>query len=429
MPREQKTFKKYRTPLAPLPNLVSVQLESYRWLLKSGLREIFDEFSPIKDYSEGKFELTFGELKIEAPRYDEHYAKANNLSYDASLKVNVVLKNLTLKNEKEQEIFMADFPLMTEHGTFIINGVEKVVVPQLARSFGVFFTAHEHKGKVLFGAKIIPARGAWIEIETDPDESIYARIDRKRKFPVTALLRALAETPLDATDEAITEQFHDIPADAPYIEHTLKKDHAKSKEDAYLEIYRKLRDSELITATNAKTYITDLLSTAKYDLSLVGRYRFNTRFGKGTGTEDFERRTLSFDDLVTTIKHIISLNRTPGAEADDIDHMGLRRVRAVGEMLQARVRVGLAQLKRNIQDKMSTVDTSTTMPILIVSPRPLQARLKEFFNTNQLSQFMSQENVLSELEHLRRLSALGPGGLTRERSGFEVRDVHSSHYG
>lgn len=424
----QKYFSRHTAPLAEPADLISIQKDSYAAFLKEGLGEIFKEFSPIKDYSEEKFELSFTELKLEDPKHDEFYARANKLSYETPLKVRVKLKNLTIKDEKEQEIFMADLPLMTERGTFIINGNERVVVPQLARSFGIFFTVNELKGRNYFGAKIIPARGAWIEVESDPDESVSVRIDRKRKFPVTTLLRILLDGE-DASDEAIMARFKKNSPALTYIKNTLARDHAKELDQAYVEMYRKIRDSELVTLTNAKNFIRDVLGPVKYDLSAVGRYRFNTRFDKDESDAEMARRTLSFDDIATIVGHIATLNADPNAVPDDIDHMGFRRVRAVGEMLQQKIRVGLTQLKRNIQDKMSTVETTTTLPIQFVSPRPLQARIKEFFNTNQLSQFMSQENVLSELEHLRRLSALGPGGLTRERASLEVRDVHPSHYG
>jgi DNA-directed RNA polymerase subunit beta len=424
----QKYFSRHTAPLAEPADLISIQKDSYAAFLKEGLGEIFKEFSPIKDYSEEKFELSFTELKLEDPKHDEFYARANKLSYETPLKVRVKLKNLTIKDEKEQEIFMADLPLMTERGTFIINGNERVVVPQLARSFGIFFTVNELKGRNYFGAKIIPARGAWIEVESDPDESVSVRIDRKRKFPVTTLLRILLDGE-DASDEAIMARFKKNSPALTYIKNTLARDHAKELDQAYVEMYRKIRDSELVTLTNAKNFIRDVLGPVKYDLSAVGRYRFNTRFDKDESDTEMARRTLSFDDIATIVGHIATLNADPNAVPDDIDHMGFRRVRAVGEMLQQKIRVGLTQLKRNIQDKMSTVETTTTLPIQFVSPRPLQARIKEFFNTNQLSQFMSQENVLSELEHLRRLSALGPGGLTRERASLEVRDVHPSHYG
>ncbi len=422
----KKYFGRYKKPLADVPSLVETQLSSYKWLLEKGVEEIFKDFSPITDYSENKFSLEFSKIILEDPKVDEHYAKDNNLSYETSLKVWVKLKNLTVDEEREQEVFLADIPMMTDHGTFIINGNEKVVVPQLARSFGVFFTKNEARGENYFGAKIIPARGAWVEIEADSDGSIYVRIDRKRKFPISVLLRVLGEDK-EAETEYIREQFKGIKSAIPYMENTLAKDSTETKEDAYLEVYRKIRDSELVTVASAKTFMKDMFSEAKYDLSEVGRYRFNTKFGSGEMGKGAS--TISYDDIVATIKHIIELQNTPGAEADDIDHLGFRRVRAVGELLQARLRMGLTQLKRGVQDRMSTVDATVTNPIQLINPRPLQARIKEFFNTNQLCQFMSQENILHELEHLRRLSAMGPGGLTRERAGLEVRDVHPSHYG
>ncbi|MEK7104642.1 MAG: DNA-directed RNA polymerase subunit beta, partial [Patescibacteria group bacterium] len=338
-----------------------------------------------------------------------------------------------LGTEKEQEIFMSEFPLMTAHGTFIINGVERVIVPQLARSFGVFFTESESKGKRYFGAKIIPARGVWIEIESESDGAIYIRIDKKRKFPATALLRAMGY----GTNEAMLKAFSAKGGPASgwenfckeAIEACLTKDVAKTLNDAYIEIYKRLRDGDMATPENAKEFINSLFTPERYDLSPVGRYRFNKRFEKSLDEEELARRTISKEDLMTVIINIIILNNTTGAKSDDIDHLGQRRVRFVGEMLQQKVRTGMMQIKRNIQDRMSIIDVDTAMPIHIINQRPLQARIKEFFTTNQLSQFMAQENVLCEMEHLRTLSALGPGGLTRERAGLEVRDVHPSHYG
>ena len=428
---QQKTFARYKKPLAELPDLVQVQTDSYRWLVKEGLKELFNEFSPIRDYSDKKFQLEFTSFQLDEPKFDEIYVKDNKLTYDAPLRVRVKLTNKTLNVDKEQEIFLADFPLMTSHGTFIINGIERVVVPQLARSFGVFFTAEELRGRKFFGAKIMPARGAWVELSTEIDNVIYVRIDRKRKFPVTALLRVFANiaTGKNLTDEEILALFAKKEMDTSFIEKSLAKDHAKTTDDAYLEIYKRLRDSDLATVANAKEYLNTLFSREKYDLSVVGRFRFNQRFNLPVNDAEKEKRTVSFDDLILIINNIIALNTTKNAKEDDIDHLGFRRVRCVGEMLQSKLKVGMTQMKRNIQDRMSTIDVATLLPIQIISPRPLQARLKEFFTTNQLSQFMRQENVLGEIEHLRTLSALGPGGLTRERAGLEVRDVHSSHYG
>jgi DNA-directed RNA polymerase subunit beta len=423
--RQKKIFSKFKEPLAPLPNLVEGQLESFKWVIEKGLSGVLGEFSSIQDFTGKKFELDFTGFELQKPKYDEFHAKENKINYEAPLKVMVKLKNKILGTEKEQEVFMADFPMMTEHGTFIINGIERLIVPQLARSYGVFFTASEIKGKSYYGAKIIPARGAWIEIETEADGAMFVKIDRKRKFPVTSLLRVFgAETNTDIQDLFKASRYAKAHLDA-----TLAKDHAQTADEAYVEIYRKLRDGDLATPENAREHIGTLFSAERYEFSRVGRFRFNQRFGKPMDEKALSQMALTIDDLVTSISHMIELNHNPQAEIDDIDHLGSRRVRFVGEMLQQKIRVGMTQIKRNIQNRMSTIDTDATLPVQFISPRPLQARIKEFFTTNQLSQFMSQENVLSELEHLRRISALGPGGLTRERAGIEVRDVHPSHYG
>ncbi len=422
--REKKYFGKFKAPLIDLPNMVSHQTESFKWLLEKGLAEVFKEFSPIKDYAEKKFELSFSSFEISKPTYDEHYAKDNKMSYEGQLKATVKLKNKLLSTEKEQEIFMTDIPLMTNHGTFIINGIERVIVPQLARSFGIFFTTNEVKGKSYFGAKIIPARGAWIEIESDSEDLVYVKIDKKRKFSITSLLRVLG-----ATDKQMIDVFKGNEAVQKAMELNLAKDHAKTIDDSYIEIYKRLRDGDLATAENAKEYINGIFGVDRYDISKVGRFRFNKRFDLSMDNKELERKTINVQDLYTIITKIIDMNHDEDAVEDDIDHLGSRRVRFVGELFQAKVRIGMSQMKRNIQDRMSTVDPDITMPVNFISPRPLQARIKEFFTTNQLSQFMQQENILQEVEHLRTLSALGPGGLSRERAGFEVRDVHPSHYG
>ncbi len=424
--REKKFFSKYKQPLVEFPNLLETQVNSFRWFVEEGLRDVFKEFSPINDYSEKKFQLEFVSFTLSEPKHDEHYSKVNKLSYEGQLKARVKLINKVIGGpSKEQEIFLTDIPLMTAHGTFIINGVERVIVPQLARSAGVFFTDLEIKGKKFFGAKIIPARGVWIEIESDADGTLYVRIDKKRKFPITSLLRVLGFH----TDEAILKLVQGNEAFEKLMKISIEKDSAKSLNDSYIEIYKRLRDGDLATPDNAKEFIDTLFSPERYDLSPVGRFSLNKRFGKGTEKKDLDHRTLTKEDVALIVNHVLTLNSTPGATADDIDHLGKRRVRFVGEMLQGKVRVGMTQIKRNIQDRMSTIDVTSAMPIQIINQRPLQARIKEFFTTNQLSQFMNQENVLAEVEHIRTLSALGPGGLTRERAGLEVRDVHTSHYG
>src|SRR3989344_812353 len=423
--RPKKYFSRYKKPLVKFPNLIEAQVKSFKWLIEHGIGEVFKEFSPISDYSGKKFQIEFSSFSISEPKSGEKDSKINKLSYQGQLKIRVKLTNKVLGTIKEQEIFMSELPLMTSHGTFIINGVERVIVPQLARSFGVFFTESENKGKRYFGAKIIPARGVWIEIESESDGGIYIRIDKKRKFPATALLRVMGYE----NNEAILKDSVNIPGVEQAMKVSLSKDGIKNLEDSFIEIYKRLRDGDMATAENAKEFINSLFTVERYDLSPVGRFRFNQRFGKSMEEKELARRTISKEDLFLVIAHIINLNNTPGAKADDIDHQRQRRVRIVGQILQQKIRTGMMQIKRNIQDRMSIIDVYTALPIHIINQRPLQARIKEFFTTNQLSQFMAQENVLCEVEHLRTLSALGPGGLTRERAGLEVRDVHPSHYG
>ncbi len=422
-PREKKYFKKFRKSRVELPNLVESQLISYEKFVKEGIDGVLKEFSSIEDYSGKKFKMEFLNYQFIKPEYDEFYAKSNKKSYQATIKANVKLTNKALKIEKEQEIFLTDFPMMTEHGTFIINGVERVVVPQLSRSFGMFFTVQELKGNRCFGTKIIPYRGAWIEIDSEPDGLVYVKIDRKRKFLISTLLRVVAP---EGTD--IVKLFKDKETKA-MIQEAIENDPAKNANESYIEIHRRLRDGELTTAGHAKAFVDGVMSEEKYDLHKVGRFYFNQRFNKSLDKKELERKTISANDLVTLIEHIVELNRTPGATEDDIDHLGSRRLRYFGEMVQQKFRVGMYQVKRNVQDRMSIIGVDVTLPMQLINPRPLQARIKEFFATNQLSQFMLQDNILAELEHLRTVSALGPGGLVRERAGIEVRDVHPSHYG
>ena len=423
---EQKKFSAYKGVDLKLPNLVKSQFDSFDWLVTEGLKELFEEFSPIEDYTGKEFTLEFPEFFIEKPKYDEYYARINNLTYEAPLKVKAKFTNKELNHTVEKEVFLTDFPLMTKRGTFVINGVERVVVSQLARSFGVYFTSSMIRGGKYFGAKIVPGRGSWIEFETEPGGVIYARIDRKRKIPASSLLRIFGAS----SDKEIEKAFSKIDnGEIAYIKNTLEKDLAKTVEDAYIEVYNRLRPGEPPNFDTAKEYLDAVFDPVRYDLSAVGRYRLNHRLGLPLNNIKKEPRILTLSDLVAIISKIIELNNTPGAQADDIDHLGSRRVRGVGELIQQRLRVGMARMKKNIQDRMSTQDASTLSSIQFINNRPFMAVLKEFFTTNQLSQFMSQKNTLDELEHLRRLSALGPGGLTKERAGFEVRDVHSSHYG
>ena len=421
----QKTFGAYRAPSVPFPDLVAHQHESFAWLLSHGLEELFKEFSPIGDYSGKKFELRIDGFEVGEPKYDEAFARENMRTYEAPVKATITLLNKTLGSEKSQDIFLADMPLMTPHGSFIVSGVERAIVPQLARSFGAFFTSEFIRGKQYFGAKIIPSRGVWIEIDSEPDGAIFVKIDRKRKFPVTQLLTVFG----GGLGEEVAKRFVSDPTALAAIKATLAHDEAKSVEEAYVEIYRRMRDGDLATPENAKNFVQSLFSTERYDLNKVGRHRLNARFGLPTTPKALEKRTLTLPDLVSIVAEIARLNADPEARPDDIDHLGFRRVRFVGELLQARMRVGMSRMKRNIQDRMSTIESETSLPMALVNPRPFQAAVREFFTANQLSQFMDQQNVLAELENMRTLSALGPGGLTRERAGFEVRDVHPSHYG
>ncbi len=419
----QKTFGAYQAPRVPFPDLIAHQRDSFAWLLKQGLSELFNEFSPITDYSGKKFELRFDGFELGEAKEAPESARVNMRTYEAPLKVTITLLNKTLGTEKTQDIFIADVPLMTPHGSFVVSGVERTIVPQLARSFGVFFTAEEVKGKTLFGAKIIPSRGVWIEVDTDPDGSVFVRIDKKRKFPISYLLSALGA----GHKEEMLKHFEGQALEA--MKRTLAHDHTQSKDEAFMEIHKRMRDGDLTTLESAKQYVNGIMSPERYDLSKVGRHRLHSRFGLDTSEKALKERTLSISDFVRIISEVVELNGKEGARPDDIDHLAFRRVRFVGELLQARLRVGMSRMKRNIQDRMSTIELTTAFPTAFVNPRPFQAAVREFFTANQLSQFTEQQNILAELEHMRTLSALGPGGLTRERAGVEVRDVHPSHYG
>ncbi len=423
--RPQKYFGKFIEPLVKFPSLVEAQIKSFQDFVDGGAERVFKEFSPISDHSGKKFELKLVKFSFGDLRWDEQYAKRAMKTYEAPLSMVVRLKNKTTGDEKEQEIFLADFPWMTPHGTFVINGVERIVVPQLARSYGVFFESIPYKGKSYFAAKIIPARGVWIEIESDADGGIYVKIDRKRKFPVTSLLRVLGLS----SEKEVLAQFEKSPLARDAMVKTLEHDHAKTPEEAFVEIYRRLRDGDIATPESARDHVASILSPERYDFSRVGRFHFNRRFGLGIAEKDLANVTLTLADVIRIITHIAESNANPAAQADDIDHLGFRRVRFAGELLEGRMRVGLSRMKRNIQDRMAMVDAETTNPVSFVNPRPFQAAIREFFTTDQLSQLMQQYNTLDEIEHLRTLSTLGRGGLTSERAGLEVRDVHSSHYG
>ncbi|MDD2767016.1 MAG: DNA-directed RNA polymerase subunit beta [Candidatus Moranbacteria bacterium] len=409
--------------MVSLPDLIEVQKDSYQWFWDKGLKELFSEINPITDFTSKDLELTVDEYYLDEPKYSALVSKNKNISYEAPLRAKATLLMKQTGEVKEQEIYLGDFPIMTERGTFIINGVERVVVSQLIRSPGVFFTMDYQKGKKLFGAKIIPNRGAWLEIETDMDGVISVKIDRKRKLPITSLFKAFG-----IDEKHIREAFVDE-EEQKYLDATFIKDPANNQGEAYREVYKRLRPGDLATEENARQMINAMFfNFERYDFGAVGRYRLNQRLSiEREDTE--ENRILNTDDLILIVKEVIRLNNDLEARPDDIDHLGNRRVRAVGELIQNKLRVGIYRMVRNIKDRMSTCDPETVVPGQLINPRPVAASVKEFFSSSQLSQFMDQVNPLAELEHKRRLSAMGPGGLTRERAGFEVRDVHHSHYG
>jgi DNA-directed RNA polymerase subunit beta len=421
---KRKFFKPVK--MVSLPNLIETQINSNDWFLQNGLKELFKEINPVVDFTGKDLELYFEDYYLDDPKYDEITAKNKNISYEAPLRCKVKLVIKSTGEIKEQEIYLGDFPIMTDRGTFLINGVERVVVSQLIRSPGVFFTMEYQKGKRLFGAKIIPNRGAWLEIDTDFEGALSVKIDRKRKVPVTSLLRAFGYS----SDKDLLSLFKDVDkGETKHIEKTIEKDSAKNQGEGYKEVYKRIRPGDLATEDNAKQMIDAMFfNFERYDFGEVGRYRLNQRLDFDfPNTEEY--RVLRREDLVSIIREIIRLNNDRTAQADDIDHLGNRRVRSVGELVQNKLRVGFARMARNIKDRMSTCEIETVVPGQLINSRPIAAAIKEFFSSSQLSQFMDQVNPLAELEHKRRLSAMGPGGLTRERAGFEVRDVHHSHYG
>jgi DNA-directed RNA polymerase subunit beta len=450
----------------PLPNLVEIQLKSYEIFKREGLRELFDEISPIQDFTGNRLELRFSDYSFGEPKYSQEECRERDATFSAPLRVNVELVVKETGEIKEQEIFMGDFPLMAEKGTFIINGAERVVVSQLVRSPGVYLTLERDatSGRALCYAKLIPNRGAWLEFETSNKDVVAVKVDRKRKIPVTTLLRAIdqpdllpkhattkeikklekeiedAKTEREAdkiraqvlqmlgTDERMLALFEEIDTgeEHTYIQSTLDRDTgATNKEEALMEFYRRLRPGDPPTIDNATGLITSLFfNPRRYDLGKVGRYKVNKRLRQELTTE----RTLLPDDLIAIVAEIIRLNNGQG-KSDDIDHLGNRRVRTVGELIQNQFRIGLLRMERVIRERMTITDPAETAPSQLINIRPVVAAIKEFFGGSQLSQFMDQTNPLAELTHKRRLSALGPGGLSRDRAGFDVRDVHFSHYG
>ncbi|MED4699379.1 DNA-directed RNA polymerase subunit beta [Lysinibacillus capsici] len=503
--RQRRSFARIKEVLEP-PNLIEIQTASYEWFLEEGLREMFRDISPIEDFT-GNLSLEFIDYSLGEPKYDVDECKERDVTYAAPLRVKVRLYNKETDEVKEQDVFMGDFPLMTETGTFIINGAERVIVSQLVRSPSVYFHDKTDKnGKKGFGATVIPNRGAWLEYETDAKDVVYVRIDRTRKLPVTVLLRALGF----GSDQEII----DIIGDNEYLRNTLEKDNSESTEKALLEIYERLRPGEPPTVESAKSLLYSRFFDAKrYDLANVGRYKMNKKLhiknrlfnqtiaetlvdpetgeilvekgtvldrrtldkilpyledsSKGIGYRtlsqvggvleddvtiqsikiyapkdeaqkeiniignayiDEEVKNITPADVLSSVSYFFNLLYQVGA-TDDIDHLGNRRLRSVGELLQNQFRIGLSRMERVVRERMSINDTAAIVPQQLINIRPVIASIKEFFGSSQLSQFMDQTNPLAELTHKRRLSALGPGGLTRERAGFEVRDVHYSHYG
>lgn len=408
-----------------VPRLIAHQENSWRDFVETGLGEIFAEVNPIDDYTGSKLSLEFKDYHFEEPKNDERYAKENNITFDAPLHVTTQLTNKVTGEVKEQNIYMGDYPWMTKRGTFIINGTERVVVSQLIRSAGVFFTAEGSGAKQQYGAKVIPGRGAWLELETSASGAIYVKIDRRRKLPITTFMRALGVSKVGE----IKQLFEDIDTgEVKYIDETLEKDTTHGVNEALIEVYRKLRPGDLATVDNARQMIERMFYDFKrYDYSRVGRYKLNKRLGLDVANTA-ENRTFQMSDFIAIVREIIRLNNTQEGP-DDIDALSNRRVKMVGELVARQFRVGMLRMQRNIMDRMSMVDIESVSPSQLINARPVVAAVREFFASSQLSQLLDEVNPLSELSHKRRLSSMGPGGLSRERAGFEVRDIHPTHYG
>ena len=452
-PRSRRTFSRLEKIL-DVPNLIDIQKASFRWfmgnpgdpssLATSGLRETIDDISPIRDYSE-RLEVSLGEYAIGDPVVSETECREKDLSYEVPVNVKVAFTNLDTGEIREQTVFLGNFPWMTEQGTFIINGTERVVVTQLVRSPGAYIMEPKDRDKQVFTANLMPSRGSWLELEIDKKGMVNVRIDRKRKLPVTTLLRALPATDentgfeLDKTDEGILKLFKDN----PFIRMTLEKDPAQSEEAALVEVFKKQRPGEPPTVDNSRNLVRALFFDPKrYDLTRVGRYKLNMRLGLSIPEDT---RVLTTDDIVELVRRLVDLPVKLGVpeeskdfaadaaamprdaiehDLDEYEHFGNRRLRTVGELIQEAFRIGLYRMERVVRERLTTEDEDAITPQTIVNIRPVAAALKEFFGSSQLSQFMDQTNSLAGLTHRRRLSALGAGGLTRERAPIEVRDVH-----
>ncbi|HBT20980.1 MAG TPA: DNA-directed RNA polymerase subunit beta [Peptococcaceae bacterium] len=427
--RKRLSFARIKEVLE-LPDLIEIQKKSYKWFLEKGIKEVFNEISPIRDFT-GTLVLEFVDYSLGKPKYTVEECKERDMTYSAPFRVKVRLINQETGEVKEQEVFMGELPLMTEKGTFIINGAERVIVSQLVRSPGAYYSErYDPSGVKVYEATIIPNRGAWLEFESDANGNIYVRVDRTRKLPVTVLIRALGYS----SDSEILELFDSN----KYIQNTLEKDSTNNQDEALIEIYKRLRPGEPPTVESAKSLLESLFFDPKrYDLGNVGRFKLHSKLNngvlykedkEGNGEEKEYIRCLTTEDIVAAVKYFIEVMEGK-KEVDDIDHLGNRRLRSVGELLQNQFRIGLSRMERVVRERMTIQDVEVITPQALINIRPVVAAIKEFFGSSQLSQFMDQTNPLAELTHKRRLSALGPGGLSRERAGFEVRDVHHSHYG
>jgi DNA-directed RNA polymerase subunit beta len=435
IPAAVSARKRYaRIPeVLPIPNLIELQLDSFHWFVDKGLRELFDEISPIKDFTGKVMELQFLDYEFGTPKYSEEECRTKDLTFSKPLYVNVELLIKETGEIQRQRVYMGDYPWMTDQGTFVINGAERVVVSQLVRSPGVYYSEVEDptSGRMLYSAKVIPNRGAWLEFETNNKDQLWVKVDRKRKIAATTLLRAVG---YEQNDE-ISALFASVDSDPehPYVAQTLDKDLTHTQQEALIEVYKKLRPGDPPTGDNARQLVESLFfNFRRYDLGRVGRYKFNKKLdpvAARMGVELLrEQRTITREDIAAIVGHLIELNRGLG-QKDDIDHLGNRRIRANGELIQNAFRIGLLRMERVVRERMTIQEIDKATPNALINIRPVVAAMKEFFGGSQLSQFMDQTNPLAELTSKRRLSALGPGGLSRERAGFDVRDVHHSHYG
>src|SRR6186997_1516686 len=416
-----------------IPNLIELQLDSFEWFVSKGLRELFDEISPIKDFTGKVMELQFLDYEFGTPKYSEEECRTKDLTFSRPLYVNVELLIKETGEIQRQRVYMGDYPWMTDLGTFVVNGAERVVVSQLVRSPGVYYSELEDptSGRMLYSAKVIPNRGAWLEFETNNKDQLWVKVDRKRKIAATTLLRAVGYE----ENDSISALYGSIDTDPehPFIAQTLEKDLTRTQAEALIEVYKKLRPGDPPTGDNARQLVESLFfNFRRYDLGRVGRYKFNKKLDAVAGRMGLELeregRTITKEDIAAIVGHLVELNRGLG-QKDDIDHLGNRRIRANGELIQNAFRIGLLRMERVVRERMTIQEIDKATPNALINIRPVVAAMKEFFGGSQLSQFMDQTNPLAELTSKRRLSALGPGGLSRERAGFDVRDVHPSHYG